>query len=143
MTQRTILEPVNQDTSMLNSFMNGQNDHDSAKARRNVRKAVRYIRKDIKAALTHYKFFRFNKLHKVKLHDLSSTGALISTDLKIPLQRKVTFIVQFKDRKRYMVRSKVVRRVNYSAMLYGLKFENSNTRLADHILETQTELIIR
>ena len=103
----------------------------------NNRISVRYRRNDISATLKIRNLF-FSRQTPVKLLDISSKGAAIRSDIKLKLKKRVSLVVQFKDQKSFTVNAIVVH--NHDAPRYGLKFDSYQGELAEHLLETQTDL---
>ena len=115
----------------------------------NQRKTIRYIRSDISASINRrdifggYNSFSYSDSIKVKLLDISSKGALISSPKKINLKKKINLVLIFSCNKRFEIPSKVVREEVYTEKIYGLKFDNARHDLGDYLLETQTELLFQ
>lgn len=111
----------------------------------NGRSAIRFIRDDIKVALTHFNIFNLDKKVYIRLLDISSNGVLIASDLKFAQNKKMRLIIQFKDRKRYILPVTVVRKIcsQSGAYQYGLKFRKAHESLGDYLLKTQTKLIFK
>lgn len=82
----------------------------------NDRLAVRYIRTDVKAVFykpnlfTRLGFNFFRRLFSVKLIDISSTGALISTDKKFKVGTKIVLGLKFKPGKIFKTNAVIVRK---------------------------------
>lgn len=109
----------------------------------NKRKAVRYIRNDIDAAVTKIKVFRTNKLSYVILHDISTRGAFISTDLNLSLNKKLTLTLVFAQGRKFAIPAKIVRKDFLGSYKYGLQFDCCNDSLGDYLLTTQSKLIFK
>jgi hypothetical protein len=115
----------------------------------NQRKTIRYIRDDISAFINRsdifggYNSFSYSYSIEVKLLDISSKGALISSSKKITLNKKVNLILIFGCNKKFEISSKIVRKGSYAQKIYGLKFSHSRHDLGDYLLETQTELVFQ
>ena len=103
----------------------------------NKRISVRYRRNDIKAKIKTRRLF-FSKEIPVSLIDISSKGAAITCEKKLRKKIKVSLIVEFQDKKCFTIAAIIVH--NYAAPRYGLKFESYQSELAEHLLETQTDL---
>lgn len=103
----------------------------------NKRISVRYRRNDIKAKLKLRGLFSSREM-PVELLDISSKGAAIRSDEKLKLKKRVILSVQFTDQKSFNIDAKVVH--VQDASRYGLKFERYQGDLAEHLLETQTDL---
>jgi hypothetical protein len=110
---------------------------------RNQRKTVRYIRKDIVAAVAKISLFNVGKIFKVKLHDISTRGVFISTQKKLKLHCKLTVFIIFKDGKKFSISAKIVRQKKLKVNFYGIKFDACNHDLGDYLLETQVDLIFK
>lgn len=104
----------------------------------NQRLAVRYLRTDIKAAVKTLSFF-YPKLYPVILRDISSKGAAILCEKKIRKNTAVCLYLLFSDGKRFAIKAHVVH--SSAHPLHGLKFDKRNFELAEHLLQTQTDLL--
>ncbi len=104
----------------------------------NKRVAVRYRRTDIKAVIQVRSLF-FPRLLLGQLQNISSRGAAIVCSKKLRKKAKVTLFLLFTDGKRFDIKATVV--YTSDVQIYGLKFDQYQKKLADHILLTQTELI--
>lgn len=110
----------------------------------NRRMGIRYIRNDIgvslrKIGLLHFNF-RGNQDISVKLVDISSRGILISTNAKLPINKKVFLTIRFNDFKEFEIPGKVVRKSEGAVVIYGIRFDNLNNKLADKLLSSQRRL---
>jgi hypothetical protein len=103
----------------------------------NKRIAVRYRRKDIKAVIKIHSFF-YPRLQAVILNDVSSKGAGIICPVKLSAKTRVSLYLLFNDGKRFDIEALVVYGRNDNH--YGLKFDQFNDQLAEHLLQTQTDL---
>lgn len=104
----------------------------------NKRIAVRYRRNDIKAVVKVHSLF-FPRLLPVILHDISSKGAaVISPQKKLSRKNRVCLYLLFDDGKRFEIDAIVVYSDN--TQKYGLKFDRYHDALADHLLDSQTDL---
>jgi hypothetical protein len=103
----------------------------------NKRAAIRYRRKDIKATLKLHGLF-YPRIIKVVLHDISSKGAGVLSPKKLSKKSKVSLYLLFDDGRRFDIDAVVVYALKSN--LYGLKFNKSQSVLAEHLLETQTDL---
>ncbi len=110
---------------------------------RKRRITVRYVREDIKATLRKVKIYFFGAPLNIQLLDLSTKGALVSTDRKIRINKKITLFLEFEDGQTFEIEAKVVRMDAFSANTYGIKFGKYNDALGDYILKTQTNLIFK
>lgn len=109
----------------------------------NNRFAVRYIRTNIKASILRVRLFGLGKPLGLELLDISSKGALISTNKKIRKNKKITLILEFEDGKTFEISSKIVRLEKDQTFQYGIKFDRFNHDLGNYLLETQDELVFR
>lgn len=109
----------------------------------NKRYAVRYIRSNIKASVLKVKLFGLGKPIGLELLDISSKGALISTNKKIRKNKKITLILEFEDGKVFEIESKIVRLEKDQSFQYGVKFNRFHHDLGNYLLETQDDLIFR
>lgn len=105
---------------------------------------IRYIRKDIGVTIRKIGLFNFNiganQDSSVKLVDISSRGVMIATDLKLPVNKQVFLTIRFADFKEYKILGKVVRKSEGDVLIYGIKFDKVNNKLADKLLATQRKL---
>ncbi len=104
---------------------------------KNKRISVRYRRNDIQAVLKTHGLF-FSNRFPVELIDISSKGAAISCEKKLRKKIKVTLFVRFKDKRSFSITATVVHNSDHPK--YGLKFDKYQGELAEHLLETQTDL---
>ena len=109
----------------------------------NNRFAVRYIRTNIKASVLKVRLFGLGKALGLELLDISSKGALISTNKKIRKNKKITLILEFEDGKTFEISSKIVRLEKDQTFQYGIKFDRFNHDLGNYLLETQDDLVFR
>ena len=109
----------------------------------NNRLTVRYIRKDIKVALSRIGFFNFRRPVTARLHDISSRGALISTQKKLNRKGIFKLYLLFKDHQRFDIKVKIIRQMHSDRHYYGIKFDRFNHKLGDHLVKTQEDLIFR
>ncbi len=108
----------------------------------NKRSAIRYVRKDITAVLFCRGFFKEINLI-VKLVDISSKGALIDSSRKIS-QKNLSLQLIFKDGKKFRLPATIVHhRNNNGHYSYGLKFDRISNKLGEHLLNTQTDLLMK
>lgn len=106
------------------------------------RKTVRYIRKDIMVSISRPNLFGvYSRAIRVKLLDISSKGSLIACPKNMRINSKIRLILVFKGNRKFEVNTKIVRKSVGEEPLYGLKFQRVNNELAEHLLESQTELI--
>ncbi|MGY6276488.1 PilZ domain-containing protein [Methylomonas sp. MgM2] len=103
----------------------------------NKRISVRYRRNDINA-MVKTRHFIFPKLFQVNLIDISSKGAAIHSSKKLKIKSRVTFLLEFKDNTRFSINATVVH--TRVAPRYGLRFDQYQHELAEHLLQTQTDL---
>jgi len=115
----------------------------------NQRKTIRYIRGDISASIHKrdifggYNLFGYSNPIEVKLLDVSSKGALISSPKKINLNKKINLVLIFNCNKKFTIPSKIIREETYAKKIYGLKFNHVRHDLGDYLLETQTKLVFQ
>ncbi|MEY4718550.1 MAG: hypothetical protein RL563_1168 [Pseudomonadota bacterium] len=109
-------------------------DIDSLEASK--RFAVRYQRDDIQATLKIRKLFA-RKTYPVTLLDISSKGAAIVSTHPLTKNTKVSLHLSFKDGQAFDIDATVVR---LDSPEYGLRFQHSHGKLADHLLDTQSDL---
>jgi hypothetical protein len=98
--------------------------------------AVRYCRDDLQATLKIRKLFA-KKAYPVTLLDISSKGAAIMSSHPLTKNTKVSLHLRFEDGQAFDIDAKVVR---LDAPKYGLRFQHSHGKLADHLLDTQSDL---
>lgn len=110
----------------------------------NRRMGIRYIRRDIGVTIRKIGLFNFNmgtnQESSVKLVDISSRGVMVSTEIKLSLKKQVLLTIRFADFKEYKILGKVVRKSEGDALIYGIKFDKVNNKLADKLLATQRKL---
>ena len=110
----------------------------------NSRTTVRYVREDIKASLSsNIITCLFCSPLRIQLLDISSKGALISSDRKFRKNKKITIIFEFKDGQIFKIKARIVRLDTFNSNIYGVKFDKYNDALGDYIFKTQTELIFK
>ncbi len=115
----------------------------SAPFKTNRRMGIRYVRSDIGVTLRKIGMFDFtfaNQDTSVKLIDISSRGVMIATNLKLPINKPVSLTIRFTDFKEFEIPSKVVRKTQGNVIIYGIKFDKVNNKLADKLLATQRKL---
>ena len=100
------------------------------------RVAVRYRRDDIQATLKIRKIFARSPF-SVLLLDISSKGAAIQTTHLLNKNSKVRLSLHFKDGQVFDIDAIVART---EPPEYGLRFDRSHVELAEHLLDTQSEL---
>ena len=113
----------------------------------NRRMGIRYIRNDIGVSVRKIGVFNFsfraNHGISVKLVDIGSRGALIATNIKLPVNKKVSLTIRFADFKEFQIPGKVARKSECSVVIYGIKFDHINNGLADYLLATQRKLTFK
>lgn len=103
----------------------------------NKRVAVRYRRNDIKAVLK-IPSILFPRLIPVILTDISSKGAAIRSNKSLKRNRKICLFLLFNDGTRFSINGIVAH--TEAAPRYGIKFDEYQSGLADHLLQSQTDL---
>lgn len=103
----------------------------------NKRVAVRYRRTDIKAVVKMRSIF-FPQLIPVILTDISSKGAAIKSSKRLKQHHKICLYLLFTDGTRFAINGRIAH--TDAAPRYGVKFESYQSGLADHLLQSQTEL---
>lgn len=107
----------------------------------NNRIAVRYIRTDITASLiAKERFFFFSKKITVRLIDISSKGVAVVSLEKIKA-KKASLELIFPNNQIITIDGKIIYRGNGNK--YGLKFDQFNNELGNHLLATQTDLLFK
>ncbi len=110
----------------------------------NRRKSTRYVRYDIGVTVRKISFFNFSFIKdweiSVKLVDISSRGVLISSPMRLEINKKINLIIRFSDFTEFEVPGTIVRKSPGDANAYGVKFDRINEGLADHLLSTQRKL---
>ncbi len=113
----------------------------------NRRMSIRYVRNDIGVSIRKIGLFNLvfwaNKDIAVKLVDIGSRGALIATNLKLALNKKIILTIRFADFKEFEISGKVVRKAMSELPVYGIKFDNISDDLAEHLLATQRKLTFK
>lgn len=110
---------------------------------KNRRITTRYVRSDVKASVSKIKLFRFSKPIVIELFDLSTRGALISVDMDIKLNKKITLILFFEDGKEFHIPAAIVRKTTGDKSIYGIKFNRYDNELGEYLLKTQTQLVFK
>ncbi|OQW79868.1 MAG: hypothetical protein BVN35_00330 [Proteobacteria bacterium ST_bin11] len=105
----------------------------------NKRSAVRYRRNDIRAAVK-VKSLWFPRLFPVVLRDVSSRGAAIFSEKKLGKNKRICLYLLFNDGVRFDIQAAVVH-CDHENSRYGIKFDNIEKSLAEHLLHTQTDLL--
>lgn len=103
----------------------------------NKRIAVRYRRSDIKAVIK-IRSFLFPRLIPVILTDISSKGAAIKSNKPLKTHRKICLYLLFQDGAKFAINGNIAH--SEAAPRYGVKFDRYHTELADHLLNSQTDL---
>ena len=109
----------------------------------NGRRSVRYVRSDIKVVLITKNLLGIDKKIQAQLQDISSKGLRVSAEEKLSINKKITVALKFKDGRRFNMKAKVVRQSSNNKLDYGIKFEERQNDLGDHLLETQTDLLFK
>lgn len=113
----------------------------------NRRMSIRYIRNDIGARIRKIGLFNFsflkNREISVRLVDISSRGVLISTPIRLTINKKVSLTIRFADFTEFDVPGTVVHKSLGKMQVYGIKFDRLNDDLADYLLKTQRKLTFR
>jgi PilZ domain len=114
----------------------------------NRRLGVRYIRDDIFVSLHKLNFLNldikaFREETFVKLLDISSKGASVATDLKLNVNNKVLLTIAFMGSKSFTIQGKVVRVSMAKRPVYGIKFDQVNTRMAEFLITSQKKLTFK
>lgn len=104
----------------------------------NKRIAVRYLRNDIRAAVK-VRSLWFPRLFPVVLRDVSSRGAAVLSEKKLGKNKRICLYLLFNDGKRFDIGGTVVYCDRENGR-YGIKFDNIDEPLANHLLHTQTDL---
>ena len=103
----------------------------------NKRVAIRYRRTDIKAVIKIHSRI-FPRLVQVVLHDISSRVAGVISPKRMQINSKICLYLLFNDGKRFEIDGVIV--YSKKAKMYGLRFDNYQEALAEHLLHTQTDL---
>lgn len=74
----------------------------------NQRKAIRFIRKDIKVSVLRINFFGFKETINCKLLDISSSGAQLSTNRSLNKNIPINLKLNFSTENEFIVSAKVV-----------------------------------
>lgn len=115
----------------------------SAPFKTNRRMGIRYVKSDIGVTLRKIGMFYFtfaNQATSVKLIDISSRDMMIASSIKLPINKPVSLTIRFADFKEFEIPSKVVRKTQGNVIIYGIKFDKVNNKLADKLLATQRKL---
>ncbi|NOQ35196.1 MAG: hypothetical protein GQ569_04795 [Methylococcaceae bacterium] len=112
-------------------------------AEMNLRKAIRYVRNDIKAQLVVRKLLGSMKAFDVDLLDVSSKGVLISSPKPLKVRNKVLLKLKFeKDIHHFKIEGEIVR-ITDGTVAYGIKFSQYENEFAEHLFDTQTQLVFK
>ncbi|MBE0434846.1 MAG: PilZ domain-containing protein [Methylomicrobium sp.] len=109
----------------------------------NGRRSVRYVRSDIKVVLITKTLLGIDRKIQAQIQDISSKGLRVSAEEKLSINKKITVAIKFKDGRRFNMKAKVVRQSSSNKFDYGIKFEERQNDLGDHLLETQTDLLFK
>jgi hypothetical protein len=109
----------------------------------NLRNAVRYGRIKNMAELCNKRFFLSAKPFSIRLLDISSRGAKISSKQKLKINADFILKVTFADDRIFEIPGKIVRKDVSAENCYGFKFNAYNDQLGDYLFKTQTELIFK
>lgn len=113
----------------------------------NRRMSIRYIRNDIGARIRKVGLFNLsflkNREISVRLVDISSRGVLISTPMRLTINKKVSLTIRFADFTEFDVPGIVVHKSLGKMQVYGIKFDRLNDDLADYLLKTQRKLTFK
>jgi hypothetical protein len=113
---------------------------------KNKRRAPRYVREDIVVALCETHTLSFGKelfLGFVELNDITSRGASIITVQYLATNKKISLHLRFQSKTTFKIPATIVYRINEQPYQYGVKFDEDNYELSDHLLKTQLKLIFR
>ncbi len=113
---------------------------------KNKRRAPRYVREDIVVALCETTTLSFGKevfLGFVELNDITSRGASIVSTQYLATNKKISLHLQFQSKTIFKISATIVYRINEPPYQYGLKFDEDNHELSEHLLKTQLKLIFR
>lgn len=117
---------------------------DDASIPANRRKTVRYVRRDLRAELVTEGWLGFaKKTYAVELLDISSRGALIRCEEPLRPEQRILLHLYFADGKHFSIPAQIVRSAEKVAPFYGVRFNTYQNELADHLLNTQTDLEFR
>ncbi|NOQ13690.1 MAG: hypothetical protein GQ583_04320 [Methyloprofundus sp.] len=106
----------------------------------NQRKAIRYFSNHNQAHITLKKLFRPSKNINIKIINISSRGARISSEHKLSIKAKIIFDLPIKGSSMEKVSAKVVSLYNNTE--YGIAFDSIQHDLIDQIMEHEDDFNI-
>jgi hypothetical protein len=119
----------------------------STYSNKNKRVAPRCVRDDIVVVLcetTPLSFGREIFMGFVELNDITGRGISFSSSQYLPTHKKILLHMQFRSKMTFKIPSTIVYRVGGAPPYqYGIKFDEDNYELSDHLLETQLKLIFK
>lgn len=124
------------------------NQHKSVPFATNRRLGVRYVRDDIIVSLHKMNFLNLDiKVLRdetfVRLLDISSKGASVTTDMKLAVNNKIRLTISFIGAKSFEITGKVVRVSQGKRPVYGIRFDQVNNRMAEFLVSSQKKLTFK
>lgn len=113
---------------------------------KNKRISPRYVRDDIVVVLCEPASSFSSKevfMGFVKLNDIASRGISFFSEQYLVSQKKIVLYFRFQTDRTFRINATVVYRLNTKPYQYGVKFDEENSELAEHLLETQKKLVLR
>jgi hypothetical protein len=114
------------------------------------RAAVRYVRDDIAVSIVNAIPFSFKADNPISLMNVNSRGILLQAQRSLGLSKNITLMLKFDSGKVFKIKGKIVNStilasVHYEGLkyYYGIKFDFYNNELGEHLLATQSRLIIK
>lgn len=107
---------------------------------KNRRKAVRYTSRNRKAILTLKQLLRPNIYIHIKVINISSIGARITSKYKLSTKAKIKLNIQTKNGITWKIPAKVIS--PYSDTEYGIIFDTIQHDLIDQIIKYETDFLI-
>lgn len=133
-------------------FLDDFNFFDKSKRVIDRRAAVRYVRDDINVSIYSVLPISFSHNKTLKLVNINSRGMLLESrhSLTATTGKVFTFCLKFTTGREFKVKGKIVNQtilasIHYEGIkfFYGIKFDHYNNELGEHLLETQSHLIIK
>lgn len=124
-------------------YLEQEQTDDSDEALVNRRLAVRYLRDDIIVVVKQFSLFKWRILPQVQLIDISSKGAYICSSTKLQLKNKLLMVFAFEDGKQFRAHGKIIYNNPKETYCYGIKFDQFEHALGDHLVKSQRQLIFK
>lgn len=112
---------------------------------KNKRTSPRYVRDDIVVVLCEASKFSNKEIFMgfVTLNDIATRGISFSCTHDLALQKKIILNLRFETGMIFKINGTVIYKIGKNPYQYGVKFDEDNHTLADHLLETQRKLVFK